>query len=222
MPAIQCDQQFAGRSCAPSGLANPCRQAWIIFIGLRQVVRDLVVIAFVGTEDMTGKTQPGRPIQRARKNRKMCTRSIPEKVGATAPAKPAMGRFRRAIPGHVARDLNILAQGRCRSNVVPARFSALLTVAGDDRAQRTCHAVCDSAAEAGSCRHPAHAVGSTVEGWLTIHSIKVNAPAPPDISLSRMAFQLVNRPDEQQNGFVTGQTASVLHKRCIVMASSLL
>lgn len=192
MPAIQCDQQFAGRSCAPSGLANPCRQAWIIFIGLRQVVRDLVVIAFVGAEDMPRELQPGWLIQRARENRQMRTRSIPEEVGATAPAKPAMGGFRRAIPRHIARDLNILAQGRCCGHMVPTRFSTLLTVAGDDRAKRPGHPIGDSTAKAGTGRHPAHAADSTVEGRLTIRSIKVNAPAPPDILLSRMALQPVN------------------------------
>lgn len=106
---------------------------------------------------MPRQGQPRRPLKRARHDRQIDPRSVPEQVRPTGSTEPPPSRIRRLKPGHFPSDFNIFPPRRCRRHMMPAGLAALLTMARNHRPHWPRDAIGHGRAQARASSHlPAH------------------------------------------------------------------
>src|SRR6056297_1669177 len=121
---------------------------------LRHVVRDVVIIALVGGEDVLLQGQPGRLVKRAeREADRVLVMGCPEQGRTAARAKAALGGGGGLEPLHRAVDLHLVLWRIGRGPQMPRLLAALAAMADRGAIRGSVNREGDIAAKASSGDH---------------------------------------------------------------------
>src|SRR5580704_4004939 len=115
------------------------------------VVVEIVIIRFVGDEDVFGEPQARRRVERAGHDAEMvAVDGPPEEIASADAAKPSLGALRGAVPAKavVALERDVLQAAIGGGDEIAAGAPALRAVAGDDGAKLAANFVTHAAAQA--------------------------------------------------------------------------